>query len=272
MNRQSALKIDLESVLRARLGKRMRWMPRPLVAWLERLICQNEMNDILDRIGHLRGAEFCCAALECLDVTYSVSGSERLPSDSRIVIASNHPLGGLDGITLIAWAAGQFGREPLVLVNDLLMAITPLLGVFLPVNKHGAQSREASLAVDRAFESDRPVIVFPAGLCSRRLSDGTVADLRWRPTFVSRALRSDRPIVPVRFSGCNSPSFYRFARMRERSGLRLNIEMALLPREVFRHRSARFELHIGEPVMPPTLALHRPQEMADSIRAAVYNL
>ncbi|PWB08195.1 1-acyl-sn-glycerol-3-phosphate acyltransferase [Paramuribaculum intestinale] len=267
------LRIDLERVLRSRLGdRRMRWIPRRLIAWLERLICQREMNEVLDHAGHLRGAEFCHAALDHLSVSYTTTAEQRLPDTTRVIIASNHPLGGLDGITLIDWAARRYGCQPIVMVNDLLMAITPLAGVFLPINKHGAQSREASEAVDRAFASDRPVIMFPAGLCSRQLPGGTIADLRWRPTFVNRALRSGRTIVPVRFSGINSPSFYRFARLRQRSGLKLNIEMALLPREVFRHRGSHFEIRIGHPITPESIAGGRPQTIADQIRATVYTL
>lgn len=268
-----SLKIDLEKVLRSRLGdRRMRWIPRGLISWLERLICQREMNEVLDHAGHLRGAEFCHAALAHLGVSYTATGEQHLPPSTRVIIASNHPLGGLDGITLIDWAARHYGCQPIVMVNDLLMAITPLADVFLPINKHGAQSREASEAVDKAFASDRPVIMFPAGLCSRRLPDGTIADLRWRPTFVNRAIRSGRTIVPVRFSGTNSASFYRIARLRERSGLKLNIEMALLPREVFRHSGSHFEIRIGRPATPADIAGSRPQEIADRIRAAVYTL
>ena len=137
-----------------------------------------------------------------------------------------------------------------------------------------AHSRaEASEAVDRAFASDLlRVIMFPAGLCSRQLPGGTIADLRWRPTFVNRALRSGRTIVPVRFSGINSPSFYRFARLRQRSGLKLNIEMALLPREVFRHRGSHFEIRIGHPITPESIAGGLTADHSRSDPATVYTL
>lgn len=266
------LKIDVESVIRKRLPRYSRFIPRPLVRWVERTICQNEMNDMLDYTAGRTGAEFCRAVLEKLDITYTVHGAENLPADRRVTVVSNHPLGGLDGIAMIDFVASVYGEPLKFPVNDLLMAIKPLAPVFLPVNKHGSQSREAGKAIDEAFRGPDPVIIFPAGLCSRRLKEG-IADLQWHKMFVNKSIAAQRPVIPVYFSGHNSSFFYNFARLRERSGIRLNIEMVYLPREVFRSRGTHFDIFVGKPVSWQSLRGGADATaQASRIREMVYEL
>ncbi|MDE6264352.1 MAG: glycerol acyltransferase, partial [Paramuribaculum sp.] len=145
------LKIDVEAVIKDRLPRYSRFIPRPLVRWVEKTICQEKMNDMLDYAAGKRGAEFCDAVLEKLRIKYTVHGRGNLPADRRVVIVCNHPLGGLDGIAMIHFIASVYGEPIHFPVNDLLMAVKPLDGIFLPVNKHGAQSRSAGMAIDEAF-------------------------------------------------------------------------------------------------------------------------
>lgn len=266
------LKIDVESVIRTRLPRYSRFIPRPLIRWVERTIRQKEMNDMLDYTEGKTGAEFCSAVLEKLNITYTVHGAENLPADRRVTIVSNHPLGGLDGIAMIDFVASVYGEPLKFPVNDLLMAIEPLKPVFLPVNKHGSQSRQAGMAIDEAFRGDDPVIIFPAGLCSRRLKEG-IADLQWHKMFVNKSIATQRTVIPVYFSGRNSSFFYNFAKLRERSGIRFNIEMVYLPREVFRCRDAHFDIYVGKPVSWQSLrGGSQAAAQASRIREMVYEL
>lgn len=246
MNADGPIKIDLQSVLEARLGKRSRWIPRALVRRLERLIRQDEMNDLLEKTYPRRGSEFCRAVLDYLGITVDVQGIENMPPKDhrRVIFCSNHPLGGLDGMALIWFIASYYGTEPLFIINDLLMAVEPLRDVFVPVNKHGSQSRATIRAIDEAMGSERPVIIFPAGLCSRR-RQSEIRDLEWQKTFVQKAVQWSRDIVPMRFNAQNSDAFYTWARRRERAGLRFNAEMILLPGEIFKSRGKTFTISIA---------------------------
>lgn len=154
-------------------------------------------------------AGFCRGVLRDLDVSYRLAGGCRLPDAAarRVIYISNHPLGGLDGIALIDMVAAHHGVEPWFVVNDLLMAVKPLQRVFLPVNKHGRQTREEGAVIDAALSGDRPVIIFPAGLVSRRQGDGSIADLEWKKRFVNMAIKYRRDIIPLHFSGHNSNFF-----------------------------------------------------------------
>lgn len=248
MPQNRPLQIDVATVLQQKLPRHYRYIPRFIIKWIERTICQRQMNEFLRLHGHLRDAEICRALIDHLHISYSTDGEYRLPADPRVIISCNHPLGGLDGIILIDLFTRHYGRRVRVLVNDLLMAVEPLGGVFLPINKHGHQSREVSRAIDEAFSGDDPIIMFPAGLVSRKGKKGAIADLTWQKTFINKAIRYRRDIIPAHFSGTNSKFFYNFAKFRALLGIKLNIEMVRLPREMFLSEGRSYRISIGDPI------------------------
>lgn len=266
------LRIDVEAVIRERLPRYSRFIPRPLVRWVEKTICQSKMNEMLDYAHGKRGKQFCSAVLEKLGITYTVHGRENLPENRRVTFVCNHPLGGLDGIAMIDFIGSVYGEPIHFPVNDLLMAVKPLDGIFLPVNKHGAQSRSTGIAIDEAFNGPDPIIIFPAGLVSRKLKEG-IADLKWNKMFVNKCISSKRDVIPVYFSGNNSRFFYNFAKLRERAGIKFNVEMIYLPREVFRCGNKSFDIYVGEPI--PFTSLRggtQATAQAQKIRDIVYTL
>lgn len=266
------IKIDIDAVMRNRLPRHYKYIPKAIIKGIERLICQKRINEVLVKTAGLTGAPFCEAVLKELNVTYRVHGIENIPETPRVTFASNHPLGGLDGIALIDFITQTCGTSPKCIVNDLLMAVEPLKEVFLPINKHGAQSRASQLSIDAAFNSSSPLLVFPAGLVSRKVN-GIITDLQWKKMFVTKSIATNRPIIPVYFSGTNSRFFYNFAKAREHSGIKLNIEMVLLPREVFRCQDKCFDIYIGAPIHPQSLNReHNAIEEATRIKGIVYSL
>lgn len=270
-----AIQINLRQIVRERLGRYSRLVPGFVLRRLEKTICQDRLNELLRNNYPREGAEFCEGVLADLDVELTVVGEDKLPSPAqrRVVFVCNHPLGGLDGMTLIAWATRRYGGKVHFVVNDLLNAVAPLRSVFVPVNKHGSQSRESIRAVDQAFAGDDPVLVFPAGLCSRRGSDGKIADLEWQKMFVNKAVEHHRNIVPLYFSGRNSDFFYNFAKIRKQIGLKFNIEMIYLPSEIFRARGSRFTLVCGDTIGWQELRSGKAaMEQAAEIRSLVYSL
>lgn len=267
--------LDFDAILRQRLPHHYKWIPRALIRMLERIICQEEMNEMLRVNAGRTGADFCRGVLAHLGITYTVAGIENLPpaSDGRIIFVCNHPLGGLDGMMLIDWVESRYGSGVKFIVNDLLMAIKPLSGIFLPINKHGKQSRSASEAIEQTFAGNKPVIIFPAGLVSRKGADGRIADLEWNKMFISKSIRYNRTVIPLHFSGHNSAFFYNFAKLREKIGIKLNIEMIRLPKEVFLCRNRKFRITVGQPIPCNRFqGGHTLQEDARKVKEAVYAL
>lgn len=269
MENTAPIKIDLQAVLRNRLGRKSRWIPRFLVRRLERLICQEQMNAMLEEVFPRRGSQFCKAVIDHLDIDLNVEGFENMPprDNRKVIFCSNHPLGGLDGMALIYFVADYYGVEPLFIINDLLMAVEPLREVFVPVNKHGSQSRDTIKAIDEAMASDRPVLIFPAGLCSRK-RDGEIRDLEWQKMFVQKAVTYKRDIVPLRVNAQNSDLFYSWASRREKLGIRFNLEMALLPGEVFKSRGKTISVSVA-PIISYDSLTGTPREETARIRKIV---
>lgn len=268
------LEINVGEVLRQRIPRYWRFIPKRLVHWLERTVCQDELNRLLRDNFPRRDADFCRGVLDDLGVTVNFHNLDNLPPKelTRVLFVSNHPLGGLDGMALIDFVRTYYGVAPRFIVNDLLNAVEPLSDTFIPVNKHGAQSREAIRRLDEAFASDAPLLMFPAGLVSRRGKKGVVADLEWQKMFVAKARQSGRDIIPLHFYGENSSFFYKFAKFRRRIGLKFNIEMIYLPREVFRSKGKTFDVVVGKPIPHASLDDMPPARKAQQIRQMVYDL
>ena len=280
MKEGEVTKVDIEQVLKSRCPGLMRFIPNGIVERLKRLICQDDLNRLLEENAGKEGADFCRGVLESLDVQVDVMHAGRLPdrANRRVVFVSNHPLGGLDGMALIDFVQSHYGGQVWFVVNDLLMAVKPLGNVFLPINKFGKQSRAASAKLEAAFAGNDPIIIFPAGLVSRyrKVIHGEhrkkmVCDLDWNKMFVTKSAMYKRDIVPLFFEAANSMDFYKKANLRKRLGIKFNIEQILLPREIFRSRGKRFVIKVGNPI--PWKSIRSGAEArgyAESIKIAVY--
>lgn len=264
------LKINLKEIVKARGMK----IPGPIVALIEKIIHQDELNEIL-RVSHPKeGSDFSDKVYEYLNLHLDVEGWENVPAEGRFVFASNHPLGGLDGIGLVKVLGRKYGDDNIrVLVNDMLMNVEPLRKVFLPVNKFGAQGRQATKAINEAYASDRQIVMFPAGLVSRLQPGGKIQDLQWQKSFVAKAIESGRTIIPIRFSGLNRRRFYRLAKWRRRLGIKFNIEQIFLPSEVCASKGNHFSITFLPPVDPAALKAQGKSlpEIAAAIRAGIYS-
>lgn len=269
------LHIDLHSILRGRIrGWKGRLIPGFLISALERMIRQEELNGVLDATYPAEGTDFAESVYDHFGLTLDVRGEENIPARGRFIFASNHPLGGLDGIGLIKVLGRRYGDSGVrFLVNDMLMHIEPLRPVFLPINKYGSQGRAAARAIGEAYASDVQMLIFPAGLVSRLQPGGAVEDLVWQKSFVHKAVEYRRDIIPVRFEGLNRMRFYRTARWRKRLGLKVNIEQAMLPAELCASRGKRFSVTFDTPIPWQTIeARLRAGEAAAGIAASIRRL
>jgi putative hemolysin len=259
--------------LKSKLGKKAEMIPSFVVNYLSRLIHQDEINDIIVKFNDLYGVDFMNALIGYFNIRLIIKNEENLPKDGLCYIfASNHPLGGLDGICLSAIIGNHYDKKIRYLVNDLLLNIPNLQTIFVPVNKHGAQKKDSVKQMEEAFSSGNQIITFPAGLCSRK-QKGKIYDLEWKKSFIQKAIEYKRNIVPVYFEGANSNFFYRFANFRKRFGIKFNIEMLLLSDEMFKNKNRTFNITIGNPIAYQTFNTDKkPAEWAEEIKKTVYKL
>lgn len=270
MERHPELEIDLDKIVAAKFpGKKI---PKWFINWLKRFIHQDYLNGFFTR-GY-EGVEFCSEALKYLDIDIEVEGLENVvvPEGSLMTFASNHPLGGVDGIALVSVIGNHFGENVKVMVNDFLMFLKGLAPLCIPINKTGGQSRNLPLLVQQMYQSDNNVIVCPAGLCSRKI-DGKIQDIAWSKNFIKMSIQSGRYVVPVHFVGRNSKRFYNVASLCKWLKLKFNFAMLLLPDELYRARHGKYKIIFGRPVPSSVFDESRsPYDWAQWVREEVYKL
>lgn len=240
--------IDIDKVVAAKAPKLKKWIPGFALRYLKRTLHEDDLNYFMSLYGKLQGKPFAEAILKHFNITIRLEGEENMPKDGRVIFASNHPLGGLDGVALLNFFNSHYQKVKSP-VNDVLMNVRQLTNYFIPVNKMGNQSREAAGELYDTYAAEDAILFFPAGVCSRRIDfKGTICDLEWRKTFVAKAVQYQRNVVPVRFVGQNSSFFYNLSYWRKKLGLKLNIEMLYLVDELYKAKGSTFTIKVGQPI------------------------
>lgn len=272
MIQEGITQIDIKQVLRQKAPSAARKIPGFMVDYLIRTVHQDELNEILRRYHDKDGVAFMQELIGYFDLNLELVNEENIPAEGRYIFASNHPLGGLDGICLSAIIGGRFDGKIRYLVNDLLLYLSNLRSIFVPINKHGAQGKKNAELIEKAYASDNQIITFPAGLCSRK-QNGKIQDTEWKKSFIQKAVEYRRDIVPVFFEGRNSNFFYRLANMRKVLGIKMNYEMIYLPDEMFKSKHKTYSIHFGKPIPWQTFdSSRKPAEWAEWVKEIVYNL
>ena len=272
---KAPFQIDIDEILRSKAGPKAKRIPRFIVAWLKRRLHQDQVNDFLRIIGDKEGVPWLKGCLDFLDTKLEIKGLENLPSDAdgrRFTFVSNHPLGGQDGVALGYVLGTHYDGRIKYLVNDLLMFLPGLAPLCIPINKTGKQSRQFPAMVEAGFSGDDHILMFPAGLCSRR-RHGVIRDLPWNKTFITKSVQHQRDVVPIYFSGRNSNKFYTIANLCKMLGLKFNLAMLYLVDELFKNQHKTFEVHIGRPIPWQTFDRSRTAtQWAAYVQDIVYQL
>ena len=266
--------IDIEKIVKGKMGKKAKFVPSFLIGWLKRIIHQDQVNAFLWDSRDKEGTEWLEECVRYLDMTLVVKGRENLPDpqDGRLyTFVSNHPLGGEDGVALGAIVGRHYDSRFRYLVNDLLMYLPGLAPLCIPINKTGNQSRNFPAMVEKGFQSNNHMLMFPAGLCSRK-KKGVIRDLPWKKTFISKSVQYQRDVVPIHFSGRNSNFFYRLANFSDRF-LPFNLAMVFLVDEMYKNVHKTFTITIGKPIPWQTFDKSKsPMEWAETVKERVYAL
>ena len=274
------LQFDIRTVLKQKAPNAH--VPGFLIRYLERIAHIKQMNAFLRKYPDVKNYDFIRLVLdEELGCSASIDGIENIPTDGKpLIFASNHPLGGLDGMIIAQMIhesrSSRGDSRPLkVIVNDLLMFMEPLAGLWAPVNKVGRLTKEQAQQQHARWESETDVLTFPAGICSRlQRIDGKwqIQDFEWQKNFIQRAREYQRDIVPIYFEGRNSKFFYTLAYIRKLLHIKLNIEMLYLVDEMYGAHGKHFKVHVLPPISYTSLDTSKsPKEWAAYIKQIVYN-
>ncbi len=263
--------VDIEKLIASKSEKALRRMPRFLIRYLKRILHQEEINNFIENNKDKKNAEWCQAVVEYMNISLTVKNLEKIPKEGKVVIAMNHPLGGMDAMILVSALKGH--RDDLkFIVNDLLMNLDSMKEMFVGVDKVKKNKSNVRKQIEELFQSDNAVCIFPAGLVSRK-SSGEVKDLVWKKTFVTYAKKYDRTIVPLYIDGKLSNFFYRLARLRKFLRIKTNIEMLYLSNELFKQRNAHMQFIVGDPIERSFLMENEDdKQLSQQIKEKVYEL
>jgi putative hemolysin len=263
--------VNIKEIFYAKNPSLARVMPGFVFRYINRILHLDFFNDFMKRNGYLKGIPFVNQAIVEFNVKEKIHGFENIPESGRFIFASNHPLGGFDAFLLMKCVDERLGRLKF-LTNDILLGIPSLRPMFIPINKHGGNTREAAEILNLTYSSEEQILIFPAGLASRKIK-GKIVDLEWKKHFIAKAVKHKRDVIPVFIGGKNSNRFYRLANLRKFLHLKWNIEMFLLPDELIKQQNSEIPVYFGKPISFQTFDKSKTQqEWADWVKKQVYDL
>ena len=263
--------VSIQSLMAEKNPRLAKIIPGLVYRFIHRVMYLDFFNGFMEKYQDLNGIEFTNAAVSDFEVTREIYGEENIPKEGSYIFVCNHPLGGFDSLLLMETVERHLGKFKF-LVNDVLMKIPSLRPSFVPINKHGGNSRDAALLLGKTYSSGEQILIFPSGAASRRRR-GIVADLPWSKHFITKSIQYKRDVVPVFISGRNSNLFYNIANIRTFMHISWNLEMFLLPSETFHHRKKTIRLYFGEPIPWTTFDNSKTKvDWAEYVRNIAYRL
>jgi len=264
--------VDVRKLIHDKNPTLLKWLPGFIIGYIERIIHQDDINEFMAAHTEADSYEFSRAVMEKFNVTLDIDGLDNVPRPPEgIIFAANHPLGGFDALAIIT-SLKEIRPDIKFIVNDFLLSLNNLKDSFIGVNKVGKNKAESLQRVDEQFGSDYATFIFPAGLVSRR-TKGVVKDLDWKKTFVVKAVKYNKPIVPVYIEGKLTNRFYRLANIRKALGIKVNIEMFYLADEFYKQHNTKMKINIGRPIPASTFDESKTEkEWAQWVKEEVYKL
>lgn len=263
--------IDIQHLIKSKSPRLAKWLPRFVINYLRRVLHEEEINAFIASHKEVLNEDFCEAVVNYFNIKVKIKGIEHIPKTGPIIITMNHPLGGMDALALVS-GIRHHRSDMRFIVNDLLMNLTNLKGLFVGVNKHGKNQISTRQEIMQLFESDEAVCIFPAGMVSR-IFEGKIQDSEWKKTFITYALKYDQPIIPVYIDGKLTPRFYRVFKWRKFFGIKANIEMFYLADELFKQRDKTITFSVGQPIYSTDLdKTQSEQVLAQNVKKVVYSI
>lgn len=244
-------------------------------AVLDRILCLRQLNRLYQAIPHARNAmEFVRLTLDEMDVSPEVSPEELacVPLTGPVVVAANHPFGGIEGL-LLAHVILSRRTDLRVLANVHLHRIAELKELFIGVNPfEGKQAARENIqplrAAVRWVEGGGALLVFPSGEVSHfQFKRSSITDPEWRPSVGHIVRRTGAPAVPAYVCGRNTLFFQLLGCVHAR------LRTALLAREFLNKSHRRIRVRFGPAVTPKrSEAFTSSLQLARYLRLRTYSL
>jgi putative hemolysin len=263
--------IDVKAVIANKNPRLLQLMPSFVLSYIQKVLHQDELNQLIISLKKEQNFSFIDCVLKEFEVHVTSGGEQNIPREGACIFVCNHPLGGLDGIAVMQ-SVSHVRKDQKAIVNDILMEIQNLKDLLVPTNKHGRNTSSAVHAINQAYASTECLILFPAGLVSRK-QNGKIQDLTWKKSFVRKAIEHQQLVIPVFVKAENSSFFYKLARLRKWLGIKANLEMFFLVDEVFKQKGKNIHIQFGKAIESSFFTSDKThEEWAEEVKSMVYNL
>ena len=192
---------------------------------------------------------------------------QKIPKTGPLVIASNHPFGGIEGV-ILARVISQVRPDLKVLANKSLGIFRELSDYFIFTNPLSAKDPLNSPSLRSCIKhvsSQGALLLFPAGRVSYYQADKRIiSEHKWNKIVGHLVNIKNCQYVPIFVSGTNSKWFYRFGRVYYR------LRMLMLARELLNKKGANILLNAGYPISGHLIKGESHQQKSDFCRGLSY--
>ncbi|EJF07681.1 putative hemolysin [Thiovulum sp. ES] len=235
--------IDVEKIVKSKYPKIEKYpkiLYKPFIFFLKRFFHEKDINEFLAESSDLDGFDFIESVLDYFNFRYMASNIEKenIPTEGRVMIIANHPLGALDALALLKLVS-EVRKDIKIVANDMLYSIPPMRSLLLPIdNMEKRYTKESIKAIYSSLKNEEVVIIFPSGEVSRANPTG-IKDTKWRDGFLKFAKKTGTPILPIFIKARNSFSFYTL------SSINKNFSSFMLVDEMFKQKDKGLHFSIG---------------------------
>ena len=245
---------------------------RSFIWLLDRALGIARMNKLyhLHKMQGLSKEEFAdkLIALLELNITGIQELQSKIPKSGPLVIASNHPFGGIEGV-ILARIIGQVRPDLKVLANKGLAIFQELSDYFIftnPLSENDPQNGPSLRKCIKHVSNNGALLVFPAGRVSYYQADKkAISEHTWNKIVGRLVSINNCQYLPVFVNGSNSKWFYRLGRVYYR------IRLLLLARELLNKTGASIGLNAGYAVKQKLINGDNFQAKADVCRGLSYS-
>jgi putative hemolysin len=191
-----------------------------------------------------------------------------VPKNGPVVIASNHPFGGIEGVFL-SWSLGQVRHDLKVLANEGLRVFEELQDYFIftnPLNEGDPKNAPSLRESLQQVKQGKALMLFPAGRVSYfRKDKKRISEHEWNRIVAKLIEAGQADYLPVFVAGKNSKLFYWAGRVQEK------LRMLLLGHELLNKVGAKIAVNAGNPIAAKHFATDTSlTEQAALMRALSY--
>jgi len=236
---------------------------------IDRILGFRKLKKLFDKYG-LEGLEkkaFVKRGLEMLQVEYNINTTlSSVPSSGPLIIVSNHPYGGLEGVILADFLS-SIRDDVKFMANSGLSLVKEMNDFFIftnPLVTNNYKNISSIRGCQDHLKNNGLLVLFPAGKVSHfRKDKNRMTDGEWNRIAAKLSKKLNIPVLPIFFAGSNSKFFQTMGRIYYR------FRLLMLTREMMKMKGKTIQLYLGNLLKSEQLK-GSSREITDFLRVHTY--